>query len=139
MTILLPTFADAEYVALLVLDALTYNSAPVPTATTAPPNFTTPMVLVRRIGGEDDGFTDFPRIQVDVFGPDRGASFTIAEQARQLLLSAERTQWPLEDGRTALIDHVLTSSPFEEVADDNQDLRHLVGTYDISMRRPRSS
>lgn len=138
MGIYLGPFADAESVVLTMFDASTiaWNGNPVLSVTATPANFVPPMIQVERIGGQDDGLTDFPSMKINCFGVDRPMAWNLAEQCRQVILSAIRTSYVL-DGKTVLIDNAKTTTPAEQLQDINIDFRLVVATYELSLRRPR--
>lgn len=133
MVALLPAFADAEQVALVLLEQATAN-----TVTALPNPIVPPIIRVQRTGGADDWLTDYPHIEVLCFGADRGQSWQLAEQCRQLILAGRLTQVTLPDGVTrVVIDNALTTTPAQQIPWPDQEQRPVVATYQLEMRRPR--
>lgn len=88
-----------------------------------------PFVRVTRIGGQDDRFTDFSRVDVEVFSPSRSTAYALAEAIRARLLGYPI---PVSGG---LIDRVRTeTAPFRAPWADPKTHRYLA-TYQLSARR----
>lgn len=88
-----------------------------------------PFVRVMRIGGSDNRFTDFPRVDVEVFSPSRQTAYALAEAIRARLLGYPI---PVSGG---LIDRVRTeTAPFRAPWADPKIHRYLA-TYQLSARR----
>jgi hypothetical protein len=87
------------------------------------------VIRVRVLGGNDNRFIDFPRVDIEVFGPARATMVPLAETIRQRLISKPR--------RTAfgVIDRAETEVRPQEIPYDDPDIRRVLGTYRISMRR----
>lgn len=128
MTALLAGFPDVE-------KAVTDLLAPVAaTVTTTPANFTPPLVQVQRIGGPDDGITDWPEVAVTCYGTSRAAAWAMAENCRQRILAA-----PGEAPGGILIDSAATITPSQQIPDPNTTLRVVTATYRLGLRRPRTT
>ena len=128
-------FADAEDVVCTMLERIA------PTATRATDPLPERLILVQRVGGPNNEHTDFPVIEVSVLASmtatqtaPREVAWDLAEQCRQVMLAATRTLW---DG--ALIDSVENVTPVTQQVDENPDVRRVVATYELEMRRPRPS
>ncbi|MER5671158.1 hypothetical protein [Pseudonocardia alni] len=124
-------FADAEVV---VLDVLSPVTPTVPVVTATPPNFAPPMVQVQRLGGSDNGITDYPNVAVTCYGADRPSAWAMAEQCRQLVLSAAHTEHA-----DVLVDTASTVTPAAQLPDPRADLAVVTALYRLGMRRPRPS
>lgn len=130
MTALLPGWPDAEAAVLAVVNpAVTVNAG-----TVTPADFTgkLPFALVQRIGGADDGVTDYPVIAVTVFGSSRASAWAVAESCRQHILASP-------GGPGVLIDSAETVTPSQQVPDPNTNLRVVTATYRLGLRRPLNS
>lgn len=132
MATLRPPFADAEDVVCTMLEQVA------PAVTRAPDPLPEVIILVQRVGGPNDDHTDWPVIEVSVLASmtatqttPREVAWTLGEQCRQILLAATRTVWA-----GALIDSVETVTPVTQHPDDNPDVRRVVATYELEMRRP---
>jgi hypothetical protein len=128
----LAPFPDAEAVAMALLGGLA------PTVTATPGSITSPVIRVQRVGGGDDYFTDYPRVEVAVFYPvqqdgDTAAAWVLAEQCRQAVLAARNTTVA-----GALVDNANNVTPPQQIPWDNPLLRLIAATYQLAIRRPRS-
>lgn len=91
---------------------------------------TLPYIRVRRLGGSDNRVTDAARVDVHVYDKDATAAKVIAEQVRQRLISGPSTT------THGVIDRAWTEvGPQTIPADDTANIRQVVATYRISMRR----
>lgn len=127
MAQLLPAWPDAEAVA---LDILTPTGATVVTATDE--NLEPPVIQVARIGGSDDGVTDRPRVEVEVFGGTRAQAWQLTEECRQLIHATSGTTV-----NGVLCDRAVTETPAQGLPYPNPDVRRVVATYRLDFRRPR--
>ena len=80
------------------------------------------------IGGKDDGITDTPLVDVDVFSNTYAAARGLAEDVRQGLRPRVRM-------RSATIDTVRTDVSPRELPWGNANVRRISATYQISFRR----
>ena len=89
-----------------------------------------PVVRVTRGPGSDDGITDAPLLDVEVFAADEGAMWTLAEDARQAMhaLAGQSV-----DG--ALVDSVTTSVGPVAVDYGNPAAHRAVASYRVEMRQ----
>lgn len=134
MVALLPAFADAEQVMLVLLEQ---TSATTVTATGNP--IVPPVIRVQRTGGSDDGLTDFAQLEVVCFGENRSASWVLAEECRQFVLAARHTDVVLPGGaHRVVIDDSATTTPAQQIPWPDQLQRPVVATYELAMRRPRA-
>ncbi|MFK0249281.1 hypothetical protein ACIQUM_31670 [Amycolatopsis azurea] len=125
----MPPFPDAETVLLALLEPLA------PTVTATPADLVPPLIRVQRVGGSDDGITDYPRMEIACYGKDRAQAWQLAEQCRQLVLGSVRTY---VDG--VLIDNARTDNPPTQVPyATTEDIRRVVGYFRLAWRRPRSA
>lgn len=127
MTQLLPGFPDVEEAVTALLDPVA------PSVTSTPASFTPPMVQVQRVGGEDDGITDWPVVQVTCYGGTRAAAWQMAEDCRQRILASQG-----EVPAGILIDFARTVTPSQQIPDPRADLRVVTATYRLGLRRPRN-
>lgn len=88
-----------------------------------------PYVRVRDIGGNDDGLTDAPLIDVDVF-------HQTFDQARDLAkgIQAQLLAYPHRIG-SVTIDHVETAMRPHDVPWDDDRIARFYASYTISTRR----
>lgn len=90
------------------------------------------IILIQRVGGNDNGVTDFPRVAITTFAPERARSRQLSEEVRQRVLASGRTRW-----NGATIDSADTeTAPVE--GPPIMDARALPAVYRFSLRRPRS-
>lgn len=101
-----------------------------PTVTSTPNPIEPPVIRVQRIGGSDDGVSDFPRIEVAAYGADRQQAWALAEQCRQAILASPRT---VVGGQ--LVDNARTDTPAQQVPYDQPDVRRVVALYRLTWRR----
>lgn len=88
-------------------------------------------VQVSRGPGGDDGITDSPLLDLNIFAPDRLAAGNLAEQVRQLVLAAAGM-----NAGDHLIDSVETASgPAWVYYGPNVD--RFISSYRVGLRRPR--
>jgi hypothetical protein len=85
---------------------------------------------VRRIGGQDDGVTDFSQVDVDVFATSRDRAFSLARAARELLTDGPP---PLVAG--CILDRVTTVVAPVEVPNENPRVTRYLGSYRATARR----
>jgi hypothetical protein len=89
------------------------------------------VIRVRCIGGSDSRFFDNPRVDVEVFAATRATAMPLAETIRQRLISKPR--------RTAfgVIDRAETEVRPQEIPYEDPDIRRILATYRLSLRRSR--
>lgn len=127
MGMVLPPFPDAETVLLALLEPLA------PTVTATPADLVAPLIRVQRVGGSDDGITDYPRMEIACYGKDRAQAWQLAEQCRQLILGSVRTRVG-----GVLIDNARTDNPPTQVPyATTEDIRRVLGYYRLAWRRAR--
>jgi hypothetical protein len=91
---------------------------------------TLPYIRIRRLGGSDDRVTDAARVDVHVYDTNATSAKEISEQIRQRLISGPSMT------AHGVIDRAWTEiGPQTIPADDTADIRQVVATYRISMRR----
>lgn len=129
----LAPFPDAEKVVMTLLAGVA------PTVVTSfPAQITGPAVRVNRVGGADDFFTDYPRIEVVLLYPvtqsgDTDAAWALFGQIVQVVIAGRATTVA-----GALIDQAETFSPPQQLPYENQTIRRIVATFQLAFRRPRS-
>jgi hypothetical protein len=126
MTVVLAPFPDVERaVGDLVADLGTPGSE-----TNITLQSTLPYIRIRRLGGSDDRITDAARVDVHVYDTDATNAKAIAETIRQRLISGPSTT------THGVIDRVWTEvGPQTIPAADTANIRQVVATYRVSMRR----
>ena len=87
-----------------------------------------PFVRVTKLGGTDDGITDFSRFDFDVFALTVDQANTIADDIRDALKPRTRVG-------SAIIDTVRTDASPHKVPWDNLKIKRVLATYQISARR----
>lgn len=125
----LPAFPDAENVVMGLLEPLV-TDPDTQLVTVIPEQPTLPTIQVLRTGGSDDYVTDFPNVEVKVLGSSRPSAWDLAEKVRQVVLGARCTQVG-----SALIDGTVTVTPAVQVPDEGDDVRAVVASYQLAMRR----
>lgn len=132
---ILEPFADAETVLRKRLAKQLPATVAVVSATG--PSITPPTVLARRMGGDCDRVTDFAVMLVSCFGTTRSESSSLAAQVQAIILNSINTAVALDNDTTALIDGAVVMVADHPENYDNPDLRQVVTTYELRMRRPR--
>jgi hypothetical protein len=127
------TWPDAEKTVMALL-------APVArTVTSTPSPLNPPIIRVQRVGGSDDGLSDFPRMEVACYGTDRAQAWAMAEQVRQLVLSCPRTEITTTAG-PVLVDSARTDNPPVQVPyATTEDTRRVLAYYRLAWRRQRTA
>jgi hypothetical protein len=123
---LLAAFPDAEDIGLELLASVAA------TALVTPVELEPPLIVVRRVGGANEYFTDRPRLQVQAFGASHAQARDLAEQARQLILAA-----PATTVAGASIDRTWTESAPVFVDYGTPAVHRYIATYRLEYRRPR--
>lgn len=90
-------------------------------------------IRVNRVGGGDDGVTDYPTVDVDVFAARRSRAVTVAEEIRQFLTAGPH----YTDG--ALLDRVRTQTGPVERPWGDPKVRRWGATYTAESRRRRTT
>jgi hypothetical protein len=91
-----------------------------------------PLIVVRRVGGGDDGLTDRPRLQVQTFGASRATARDLAEECRQLVTAAAATAVA-----GALIDRTGTESSPVYLDYGDPAVHRYLAIYRLEYRRSR--
>lgn len=93
--------------------------------------------LVNRVGGEDDGITDYPRVEVTWFAHTRAREQQLGEQGRQLLLVLGGQAVTYDGGEhRVIVDFCATDTPPDSVPYENPDRRRNAAYYRAGLRRP---
>lgn len=121
----LPAFPDAE----LVVMALLADLATVVTST--PEGIAGPLVRVARIGGTDDGVTDYARVEVLCYHTTRPLSQVLATACRVRISAAGGTA-----AGGVLIDRAYPDVAPTHESYRNPDVRAVPGIYRFEWRRP---
>jgi hypothetical protein len=122
---LLSAFPDAEDIGLDLLASLG------PTALVTPATLTLPLIVVRRVGGQDTYVSDRCRLQVQTFGATHIQARTLAEACRQKILASPGAA--LVAG--AVIDRAVTESAPVFVDYGQPAVHRYVATYRLEYRR----
>lgn len=130
----LPAYPNAN----LVIMAYLEQNGVVPYVDTAvPPDDVPVAVQVNRVGGYDDGFTDFPRVEVRTYAPSYLEADAKAEEVRQWLLVLGGNAVEYEPGKSATVDFCQTDQPPEDMPYDNPDRVVVPAWYRLGLMRPR--
>ncbi|MFE6282435.1 hypothetical protein [Streptomyces sp. NPDC057877] len=102
------------------------------TGTVYPPDLdsSVPFTRVRRVGGTDDRRTDSALVDVETAAATRAAAWPVARAIQQRLISG-----PLHVAGVGVVDRTVTEVGLRGVLLDNPDLRAVLGTYRLSLRR----
>jgi hypothetical protein len=123
---LLDSYPDLEDVMLDLLDPVG------PTALVTPVDLVPPLIVVRRVGGFDNGITDFGMVTVQTYGATHEVARALAEACRQRVIAAPATQV----AGVSIDDSNTNNAPV--YADyGSRDIHHYIATYSIEFRRYR--
>lgn len=106
------------------------------TDTAVPPDEVTTGLQINRVGGADDGITDFPRVEVRAFAPTYLEADELAELVRQKLLVLGGNA-VMVGGKTVVVDFCQTDQPPEDAPYDNPDRVVVPAWYRLGLMRPR--
>lgn len=130
----LPSFANINEVLIRYLED---NDVVPYVDTVVPPDDIPLAVQVVRVGGYDDGLTDYPRVEVRTYAPDWSTAEETAERVRQWLLVLGGEGVEYKPGKVAVIDFCHTDSPPEDMPYDNPDRFVVPAWYRLSLMRPK--
>lgn len=91
-----------------------------------------PVIRVRRIGGNSDRETDYPRTVVDVYADTYEVAAELAEDLRQEFLVNGSERFRTVHGR---IDRCEVEVAPIEIPYSSPDVHHITATYRLSTRR----
>lgn len=134
----LDKYPDVEDVLMAYLAPLGYD-----VDTVVPPDGTEGIEVVR-IGGTDDGITDYPRVEVSCYANNRARVKAMAEDVRQALqndvIRGAEVNYVDEDGYHwhVQVDRCDTDTPPETVGYKNPERRRRPAFYRLALRRPRT-
>ena len=127
---MLPAFPDVEAALLDLLS--TVATTVVETGDPLSP----PVIRINRVGGAVYGnLTDRPRVEIACYGSKRADARTLDEQVRQAML-AYYHGGTTPDG--VLLDRVREDTSPTPIPYEAPDVRRVVSTYVVSLRRPRT-
>jgi hypothetical protein len=120
-----------------------YLSVVAPTDTVVPAEKVEGIEIVR-VGGPDDGITDYPRVQVTCYANTRDRVKIMAEEVRQLMQNDVIRRAPIEFDADGLhwevqVDRVDSDTPPENVGYKNPGRRAKPAFYRLGLRRPRTT
>lgn len=124
-------------IALVVAAYLEQNGVVPYVDTAVPPEDYEVAAQVVRVGGYDDGITDFPRVEVRTYAPSWDAAEEKAEEIRQWLLVLGGNAVEYAEGKSATIDFCRTDNPPEDMPYDNPDRVVVPAWYRFGLMRPR--
>lgn len=132
MALLKRDFPDIEATVCEMLEGIADTFTMVPES--VPDKF----ILVRRIGGPDDGFQDYPVVDVQCVALHTSDQTTPRDVAHQMARDVQ--QVALASRRTVvgdvLVDDCMSITPPCEHPDVNTDARVVAATYEFTLRRP---
>lgn len=122
-------FPDAELVFVQLLQPLVVEGS---VDTETPPDLGERLdfIRVRRIGGHDDGWNDFPLMDVDVYSDKRASGSQLAEKVRQVVTAPHPLVVP-----AGIVDGAFTRTAPIEVLRHSDTVRHWTATYAAVLRR----
>lgn len=125
-----PLFADIEVVLMVALADLAE------TDTVTPDDDIDVGIRINRVGGTDDGITDYPRVEISCYAPTRNEAQQLAERVRRRMLALGGEAFVV-DGQKVTIDFCRTDTPPEGVPYDNPDRDRVVSWYLLGLMPPR--
>lgn len=109
------------------------------TVTVFDPSFERPVILVQRVGGSDDGFTDYARMSVTVFADTREEAWALAGEVRETTLahSGKRVGGPAPLG--IVIDKVGNDTGPRQVRERDPDQKAIPLQFRAAFRKTRNA
>jgi hypothetical protein len=135
----LTPYPDVEDMLMAYLSELGYA-----VDTVVPPDGQNGIEIVR-LGGTDDGITDYPRVEISCYSSDRDTARNMAETVRQAMrhevITASEVVYTDGDGINwrVQVDRSDTDTPPENVGYKNPDRRRKPAFYRLALRRPRTA
>ncbi|APE09705.1 hypothetical protein BO226_11230 [Rhodococcus sp. 2G] len=123
-------FANAEKLVILALEDLGWTDID------PPPEDVEIGIRVNRVGGTDDGITDYPRFEISCFAPSYDEVNDLSETVRDRMLALGGEVFVL-DGRRVTIDFCRTDVPPESTPYENPDRIRKTAWYQAGLMRPR--
>lgn len=122
----------------VLIHYLTDNLDDTTVDTSTPKHIGGPAVRVLRVGGRDDGLTDFPRVEIAAYDRSFDDARQLGEQIRQLILDlpGKRVLVPGGPTRGVLVDSAKTDTPPEPIPYDDPQTERAVAYYRLAFRRP---
>lgn len=95
-------------------------------------------IQINRVGGSDDGITDYPRVSVTCHHPDpRGAS-NLARRVQQRMLNISGREIVVDgEPKPVCVDFCRTDTPPEAEPYENPEARREIAYYLLGLQRPR--
>jgi hypothetical protein len=124
-------FPDANKVMQAILNPLA------PAVLYLPNDFTAPIIVVKRVGGQPDpnDVTDFPILLVSYYADNYDAVSALASAGQVRILMSPLTQVVLPDNSHVLIDSAGIYVGEQELPDVYADERRITSTYQLGLRR----
>ena len=123
-------FANVEKVLMVALEDLGWTDTETPDAEIEVG------IRINRVGGTDDGITDYPRVEVSCFAPSYDEVHTLSETVRDRMLALGGEAFVV-GGQRVTVDFCRTDTPPEGVPYDNPDRDRATGWYQLGLMRPR--
>ncbi len=125
-------------------DVLMAYLSPIAPTDTVVPDDGVDGIEITRVGGPDDGITDYPRVEISCYADDRNACRTMAEEVRQAMqndvIRASPIDFTDDDEMvwSVQIDRCDTDTPAENIGYKNPGRRRKPAYYRLALRRPRT-
>lgn len=102
-----------------------------------PNDFTSPIIVVKRVGGQPDpdDVTDFPILLVSYYGDTYESAQGLASAGQVAILTSPCKQVVLPDSSHVLIDSAGIWVGEQELPDIYADERRITSTYQLGLRR----
>lgn len=124
-------FPDAEDVGLALLEHIA------PTVQSTGPEFTPPLIQVRRVGGVATQLQDRPVLEIASFGTDYPNAKVISSAVREAMLTAGGTSVANVAGypKGVFIDKVIETAPPRELTWEDPSKRRKTAAFQLTYRR----
>lgn len=125
-------YPNIEDVVMVYLDGLA------DTDTVPPRNKRKIGIQINRVGGSDDGITDYPRISVVCHHPDPREASKLARRVQQRMLNISGRDIVVDgEPKPVCVDFCRTDTPPEPEPYENPEARREIAYYLLGLQRPR--
>ncbi|MDV2474235.1 hypothetical protein F8M49_30090 [Rhodococcus zopfii] len=130
-------FPDIQEVLMVYLAPLGETDTEPPVSPSGNPDDVGIGIQINRVGGHNDGFSDYPRVQITCHHPDpRGASLLARKVANRLENIAGEAIDVEDEPKPICIDSCRVDTPPESEPYENPDARREVAFYALSLQKP---
>lgn len=94
-------------------------------------------IQINRVGGHDDGISDYPRVMIVCHDPDPRAASKLARQVANYMERIVDAEIDVEDEPKPIgVDSCRVDTPPEAEPFENPDVRRVVAYYALSLSKP---